>query len=88
MKARLAALLNLQISLVAFKCSYTFRKYRLVLLQQLILFMLHDPVQYLAKLKGFDFTPAQLNFSKASHAQTMLALVSQPLVGLIPFLGP
>ena len=59
MKARLAALLNLQISLVAFKCSYTFRKYRLVLLQQLILFMLHDPVQYLAKLKGFDFTPVQ-----------------------------
>ena len=64
MKARLAALLNLQISLVAFKCSYTFRKYRLLPLQQLILFMWHDPVQYLAKLKGFDFTPVQLNFGR------------------------
>ena len=34
---RLAALLDLQISLVAFKCARSLRKYRLVLLQQLII---------------------------------------------------
>ena len=81
MKARLAAVLDLQISLMAFKCAHTLRKYRLVLLHQLVHFASMTSSGVLLSLRGSLPKSGPLDFA-TKNSYPLFFVGEEALVGI------